>query len=732
MIFISRLIFLLLLKIKQRSLFDALFSFLKKTFARKFLVSFFRLAFFVSLFLFIILTIEVLAFGMGTYYYLRSTLPDPSPSAMASRPLSTRIYDRHGEFLYEVHGDVKRRFVSLDKIPVYLQEATIAIEDKNFYKHHGYDLVAIARAFIINLKNKGISQGASTITQQLARTLFLNQDKAYIRKIKELILAMEIEKRYTKDQILEMYLNNIPYGSIAYGISAASEIYLNKPVENINFIESVNLAALPKAPSDYSPFGSNKRALDKRAQMVIDAMHESGIISDAEFNYIKNQSKPLFVQAPTHINAPHFVFYVLEELEKKYGSEKVHEGGLDIYTSLDLSLQREAEKIITQKGKENEKKYGAENASLVAVDPKTGEILVMVGSRDYYETKNGAVNVAISLRQPGSSFKPYVYATAIANGLSPDDYIRDNRFNFAKYNYGVDYIPRNYDGKYHGMVTVRQALAGSLNIPAVKVLVNAGIDKTIDLAENMGISTLGDRNRFGPSLALGGGEVKLLEHTAAFGVFGNEGRKAPLVSILKINNQEGNTVFEKKNEEAKIVLDNVVAYKINNILSDAKAREYIFGLHSRLEVPGYEVAAKTGTTQDARDAWTIGYTPSLAVGVWSGNNDNHPMHNNANGYVVATPIWQAFMKIALPKFDKKDFVVPSDFDTKDILVAELSQPQVHPSKADQQSWKNKETHKIDVAPEIKINKDNFSLSVFTKIPLEIDLLSIEQNYFSLE
>ena len=613
------------------------------------------------LFFLVLVCLEGIALGTGTYYYLRAGLPIPSEESMAAMPESTKIYDRNGEFLYEVHGEVKRRFVPLSEIPIYLQEATIAIEDKNFYKHYCFDPIAILRAAYINYRNGEISQGASTITQQLARTLFLNNEQDYLRKINELILAIEIEKRFSKDEILEMYLNNIPYGSVAYGVSAASEIYLNKPVNKVNFIEAAHIAALPKAPSNYSPFGSGRFALEQRAKQVLLAMKDANIITEAEYNYAIEENAPEFVDSPTPIKAPHFVFYVLDELNKEYGENRVKNGGLDIITTLDLNMQEKAEEIVSEWGNINEEKWGAKNASLVAIDPSTGEILAMVGSRDYFEPDFGAFNVAISPRQPGSSFKPYVYATAISQGLSPDDYVVDSRTNFAEYNYGVEYIPRNYDGKFRGLISIRKALAGSLNVPAVKIIVKAGIDKTIDMAESLGISTLGDRNRFGPSLALGGGEVKLLEHTSAFGVFANGGEKAPLSSILRVENG-----LEKPIYERNLVDDERTAYLMNDMLSDASAREYIFGRNSKLEIPGHRVAAKTGTTQDFHDAWTVGYTPSIAVGVWSGNNDNTEMKEGANGYVVATPIWREFMTYALSKVAKKDFVVPSNLEFRNI------------------------------------------------------------------
>ncbi len=633
----------------------------QKIFTGKFFLSIIYQA---SLFLIMLIIIESLALGVGTYYYLSSQLPIPTKEAMSSLPESSRIYDRHGQFLYEVHGNVKRRFVPLSEMPIYLQEATIAIEDKNFYKHPGFDIFAIMRAFIANLRHQGIAQGASTITQQLARNLFLNQEKTYLRKIKEIILAIKIEKRYNKKEILEMYLNNIPYGSIAYGASAASEIYFNKEVDELNFLEAVHLAALPKAPSDYSPFGNNKSALTKRAQLVLHAMREAKLITQPEYSYAIIQNTPNFIASPVAIRAPHFVFYVLDELKKKFSNQKIREGGLNIYTTLDLDLQKQAETIINHWGSINEKKYQANNAALVAINPNKGEILTMVGSRNYFDQQNGAFNVAISPRQPGSSFKPYVYAAAIHNGLSPDALILDNKTNFARYNHGIDYIPQNYDGKFHGAISVRRALAGSLNIPAVKVLIRAGIDRTIDLAQNLGITTLTNRQRFGPALALGGAEVKLLEHTAALGVFGNQGRRLPLTSILKITDKNQQLIYTKTIKTGQQVIDKQTAYTINDILSDAKARSFVFGPHSRLEIPHHQVAAKTGTTQDFHDAWTLGYTPSIAVGVWSGNNNNTPMKTGANGYAVSSPIWHDFMQLALQDKIAQKFIKPQ---TKQVL-----------------------------------------------------------------
>jgi len=613
-----------------------------------------------ALFFFILTGGSLYICAAEIYYSVLADLPEPTPEAMASLPESSRIYDRYGELLYEVHGDVKRRFVPLSEIPKALQDATIAIEDKNFYKHGGFDVLSIARAYYKNLKNQEIKQGASTITQQLARIIFLKRDRVYSRKIKELILAIQIEKRYSKDEILEMYLNNIPYGANAYGVAAASEIYYGKQVRELDFMECAYLAALPKAPSNYSPFGANQNALEQRARDVILAMHKTGFLLDYEKNYYLGQAKSEFTPAPVLIKAPHFVFYILEEIADKYGEAFVREGGLDIYTSLDLSWQKQAEEIVNEWGMINEKKYRADNAALVALDPQNGQIMAMVGSRDYFRPHDGNFNAATSPRQPGSSFKPYVYATAIANGLMPNSLLFDSRTNFAFANYGVDYIPRNYSGKHYGLVTVRKALAGSLNVPAVKVLVGVGIDRVIDLAEDLGITSLGNRKRFGPSLALGGGEVKLLEHTAGLAVFGNEGKRLPFAPILKITDKSKNTLYEWQPSKADQVVAPDVAFWINDILSDTQARQYIFGQNNKLKISDRQVAAKTGTSQDFRDAWTLGYTPNLAVGVWVGNSDNSSMKNGADGSVVAAPIWHDFMEKTLANLPKTQFKRPAD------------------------------------------------------------------------
>lgn len=615
-------------------------------------------AFFNVFILFFVLFFLTSLLSLSIFIYFYKNTPTPSKQTMFSAPESSYILDKDGNLLYELHGDIKRTSIPLEQIPINLQKASIAIEDKHFYDHFGFQPSAIIRAAIINFRYGEIRQGASTITQQLARTILLDNEVSYKRKIKEIIIAIKIENQFTKDEILELYLNNIPYGSNAYGVVAASDIYFNKKVSDLNLLESAYLAALPKAPSDYSPFGPNVNLLHKRAKMVLSAMYQNNYISENELKIAFNEELVKFQPVPVSIKAPHFVFYVIDYLEKIYGKEKLRTGGLSIYTTLDLNLQKEAEKIISELGEENEKKFGAGNASMVAINPKNGEVLVMVGSRNYFSPNDGAVNVATRLRQPGSSFKPYIYAAAMENGLSPASMLFDVRTDFASSNNGVSYIPRNYSGRYYGPVSLRQALAGSLNIPAVKALVLTGIDKAIDTAERLGISSLKDRSRFGPSLVLGSAEVTLLEHTAGLGTLGNQGLKKEINPILEIKDKTGNTIYARGEDKGKQAIDPQIAYLMNNILSDTNARRFIFGNGERLMVPGYQIAVKTGTTQDYRDAWTIGYTPNLAVGVWSGNNDNSPMKEGANGYSVAAPIWKNFMERALASSVAENFTVP--------------------------------------------------------------------------
>jgi len=593
---------------------------------------------------------------IGVFAYFAKDLSSPGQITERRMIESTKIYDRTGKFLlYDVHGEEKRTVIPFEEIPQYVKHASLVIEDDNFYHHFGLDFRAIIRAFLANLRGKKIAQGGSTITQQFIKNAILTPERTLGRKIKEAILAIEMELKYSKDEIFNFYLNQVPYGSNAYGIEAAAQTFFNKNAKDLTIAESSLLAALPQAPSYFSPYGTHLDELKSRQLYILEKMHKFAYITKEELNQAK-QEELKFSPAPGGIKAPHFVMYVQEYLEEKYGKDYMKKAGLKVYTTLDWDLQQIAEKAIAEGVKRNVKNFNAHNAALVAIDPKTGQILAMVGSKDYWaeSVPNGCrpeknclftpnVNVVIRPRQPGSSFKPFVYATAFEKGFTPDTMIFDLETEFAVEG-APSYRPKNYDEKFRGPVSFRQALAQSLNVPSVKVLHLAGLTQTINNAQDMGINTLKNRSRYGLSLVLGGGEVKLLEQTAGFGVFATEGTKHPIVSILKIEDSEGKTLEEYK-EKSKKVLDPQIARLISDILSDEKARAPMFGSKSKLYLEERPVAAKTGTTQEYRDGWTIGYTPSLAVGVWAGNNDNTSMRMGA-GIYVAAPIWNEFMRKA--------------------------------------------------------------------------------------
>lgn len=581
----------------------------------------------------------------SVFAYYSFTLPSPERLLRREVPESTKIFDRNQKQLYEVYGEAKRTIIPLDQIPDYAKEAAIAVEDKDFYRHGGISFVGIIRAVVINALTFSKRQGGSTITQQFVRNAVLTREKAYTRKIKEVILSLQLERRYKKDEILQLYFNEIPYGSNAYGIQAASQTFFGKAARDLTLTEAAYLAALPKAPTYYSPFGLHRDELDQRADTVLKLMADQGYIS-AEEKQAAQAAKIEFRQIGRGILASHFVMYVQDLLAEKYGEISLQEGGLKVTTTLDLDLQKIAEEAVAKQVPLNEK-YNANNASLVAIDPQTGQILAMVGSRDYFNKEHdGAVNVALRPRQPGSSFKPYVYAAAFKNGMNPATLLMDVETNFGEFG-GKEYVPHNYDGASRGPVSIRQALQGSLNVPAVKTLILVGLDEALDMAARLGITTLQDRSRFGPSLVLGGGEVKLLDHVSAFGVFAAGGVRREVVAILKVEDSKGRLLDEYRQSRGKEVLDPQIAYQINNVLSDNEARAYIFGRNNRLTLPGRPVAAKTGTTQDYHDAWTVGYTPQLTAGVWVGNNNNAAMKNRADGSVVASPIWNEFMRRAL-------------------------------------------------------------------------------------
>lgn len=581
-------------------------------------------------------------FSYAGFLSLSRGLPDPNRLIERQVAQSTKIYDRAGETtLYEIHGAEKRTMISLKDVPDNLKNATISIEDKDFYKHGGFSVWAIFRTIVSDVLF-GKSAGGSTLTQQFIKNSILTNEKTITRKIKEIILAYRLEKKFSKDEILQMYFNEIPYGSTAYGVEAASQKYFGKNARDLNLAESAILAAIPQAPSRYSPYGPNKDILLARQKYIIDLMVKYGYISKEQAEEAKN-FKLDFKPQTDNIIAPHFVMYIKEILSDKYGEKTIEQGGLKIYTTLDLYKQKIAEEIIYAKSGENEKKYQASNAALISIDPKNGQVLAMVGSRDYFNDDiDGQVNVTLQNRQPGSSFKPIVYTASFIKGYTAETVLYDVVTNFST-DQSKPYQPHNYDLKEHGPVTIRQALAGSLNIPAVKAIYLTGIDNVINLAKNLGYTTLNDKDRFGLSLVLGGGEVKLLEHTNAFSAFAREGVKHPIAVILKIEDKDGKILEEFQNEDEKI-LDPEIARVTNSILSDNSARAYVFGENNMLTLGSRPVAAKTGTTNDYHDAWTIGYTPSIVTGVWVGNNNNKEMKRGADGSVVAAPIWHDYMQ----------------------------------------------------------------------------------------
>jgi penicillin-binding protein 1A len=611
---------------------------------------------------------------LSVFVYYGKDLPRPEKFTERQFIESTKIYDRTGEvLLYDIHGEEKRTYVSLEIIPDYLQKAVIAAEDSNFYSHFGIDLKAILRSVLVDLKIQKPTYGGSTIPQQLIRSTFLSNEKTVERKIREIILALELDRRHPKEKILEWYLNQVPFGSNAYGVEAASQTYFHKSVSEISLAQSAALASLIRAPSYLSPY-RNKEELLGRKDYVLERMYTLNYITQEELESAKEEE--LVFEAPRAVKAPYFTLqYVLGYLQEKYSQEFLRESGLKVYTSLDWELQQLAEEEV-QGGVNRNKNYRAYNAALTALDPKTGEILAMVGGKDYFgdpypkDCVSGKdckfdpqFNVAtLGSRQPGSAFKPFVYATAFKKGVTPETTIIDELTNFGVWG-GKEYIPKNYDGEFRGEITIRESLAQSINVTSVKVLLElAGpeIENSVKTAQDLGISTL--EPPFGPSIVLGGWEVKLIDMVSAYGVFATEGLKVPPVAILRIEDSKGNIVEENKKTH-KRVLPLQVARTINDILSDNEARAPMFGFNSRLYFPEYQVAAKTGTTQNYQDAWTVGYTPSIVVGVWVGNNDNSPMVKKP-GVTLAGPIFHGFMEEMLEKYPKENFTPPEPTQTE--------------------------------------------------------------------
>lgn len=620
--------------------------------------------------------IDVLIFGFAGLIIISagvlvwvSTLEIPDLSAFEERRIlqSTKIYDRTGEVvLYDLHQDVRRTIVPFDSISQHIKNATIAIEDDQFYNHIGIDVRAIIRAAVSNFSEGDLlgGQGGSTITQQVIKNSVLQRDKTLTRKVKEAILSIKLERTLEKDEILAVYLNESPYGGTIYGVEEASQAFFGKKAADVTLPEAAYLAAIPQAPTYYSPYGNNREALDARKNLVLERMRINGFITVDEYEEALNTEVEFQPQAVTGIRAPHFVMYIVEQLAEQYGEDAIVEQGLRVITTLDWELQQEAERIVAEKAAENREKFNATNAGLVATDPKTGDVLVMVGSRDYFDEEiDGNFNVTLAERQPGSSIKPFVYATAFEKGYLPATILFDVPTQFSpacepwdRSSESPCYAPNNYNNEFVGPISMRNALAQSLNIPAVKTLYLAGLDDTLEFAANMGITTLNDRDRYGLTLVLGGGEVRLLDMTHAYGVFANGGVRAEPRSILRIEDTQGNTIEEFETRTNR-VMDENVAYMMSDVLSDNVARTPLWGSWSLVNFGERDVAIKSGSTNNLRDAWIMGYAPNIAVGAWVGNNDNSAMGGGLSG-LITTPMWRAFMDVALEKLPAEEFPEP--------------------------------------------------------------------------
>ena len=596
---------------------------------------------------------------MGILFLWAASLPLPDLSSLSQIRVdqSVKLYDRTGTvLLYDLSNtNIQRTSVTLAQVSPNIQNAIISIEDPNFYTHNGIEFRAIARAVFVDLTHAGLDQGGSTITQQVIKNTILTNDKSVVRKIKEWILALKLERVLNKQQILTLYVNQVPYGGTMYGVEEAAETFFGKHASEVDVAEGAYMAAILPAPSYYSPYGPNKAALDARKNLVLDEMFNHSYITATERDDAKAEQVVFIPQQSSSIQAPHFVFYVQQYLEQKYGEDALQTSGWKVTTTLDAGLQAQAEQIVKAGALSNATKFNASNAGLIALDPTNGQILTMVGSRNYFDTQiDGAFNVTLANRQPGSAFKPFAYAQAFTEGYTPDTVLWDVPTQFSTSCAPTDvsndtppcYSPVNYDGKFRGPMTLRDAIAQSINIPSVKLLYLAGIDSTLQLAKSMGISTLGNANQYGLTLVLGGGEVNLLEMSGAYGAFATDGIHYQPTAILKIEDANGNIIEDDSQPTGTQVLQPQVAEEINDVLSDAVARAPL-GENALVSFPDYDVAVKTGTTNNYKDAWTIGYTPNLVVGIWAGNNDNTPMSHQVSGFIVG-PMWHQFMEYALP------------------------------------------------------------------------------------
>lgn len=598
-----------------------------------------------------------------TVWYSRD-LPTPGKLANPNLFGSTKILDKNGVELYSLYKDYHRVYVPLKDIPKSLQNATVVVEDKDFYSNKGFSLKGYARALRDIIVYRKLT-GGSTLTQQLVKNVLLTPERSINRKIKEFILAIQVEQRFTKDQVLEMYLNDVSYGGTAIGVEAASNLYFDKSVKDLTLAESAFLAGLPQAPTYYSPYSGTDKAYVKRTSFVINRLEEEGIISGQQKEKVLEDVRDLkFSQKKGTIRAPHFVMYVREQLIKLFGENLTDKGNLTVSTTLDYDIQKNVEEIVETE-LDKLKKYKVGNGAVVVLDPKSGAILAMVGSRDYFDIENdGNFNAALALRQPGSSLKPIMYATAFEKGYTPSTLITDVKTEFpTDVPSEPSYTPVDYDGKYRGPVQLRFALGNSLNIPAVKMLARVGIKPVMQKAYDMGIEnwnpTPDNLSKVGLSLVLGGREVTLLQAAGAYAVFANEGIKQEPFSIVEVKDSKGNALYKHEDVEGVKILSPEIAFLVSHILLDNNARQIVFGPNSLLVVPGKTVAVKTGTTDSKRDNWTVGYTKSYVVATWVGNNDNSPMNPViASGVTGAAPIWNKVMQYVLKGKPSEEFAIP--------------------------------------------------------------------------
>ncbi len=613
----------------------------------------------------IFISLLVLSSSYGIYLFIFKDLPQPSDLTQTEQIVTTRILSRNGDVLFRIYEDENRTLVKLSNLPQHLLDATVAIEDQNFYYHHGFDIRGIIRATIANSRDQAVTQGGSTITQQLVKNRLLNKERTIKRKLRELVISVLVEVQFTKDEILEMYLNQVPYGGSAYGIEESSQQFFGKSATDLNLAESSLLAGLPQAPSVYSPFGANPELAKNRQYEVLRRMVDDEYITQEQANAAFNQSIN-FQHDVIDITAPHFVFYIKKLLAEQYGEAAVNQGGLEVTTTLDLEVQQATQEIVTNEVNQLAPLRVSNGAALVT-SPEKGEVLAMVGSKDYFDFEHdGQVNVTLRPRQPGSSIKPLTYAIALENGKTPSSIIDDSPITYHSVG-SPPYSPKNYDGKFHGQVTLRESLASSYNIPAVKTLAEVGVSNMIDKAGTMGIDTWQDRSRFGLSLTLGGGEVRMIDMAEMYGTFANYGKTVDLNPILEIKNYKGETLYrntcvlDNKGCPQNHTLNSTVSFQISDILSDNRARTPAFGPQSVLYIPNQQVAVKTGTTNNLRDNWTIGYTTDHLVAVWVGNNNNQPMSYVASGITGASPIWNEIMRLLLDEEQPHTFPTPDGF-----------------------------------------------------------------------